>query len=131
MVNEVSDLCQDPTGPVWRDTQNPGLLRDWGEGGGGALRPGAFSTLMPAVISKVLHVFLLMLHIFVWACSGRGLFIPSYPIVGVSDSMAHLTCNFCKCLNQSVLARALFPSVSHGRLLLGGCIPPILLLTGF
>lgn len=30
MVNEVSDLCQDPTGPAWRDAQNRGLLRDRG-----------------------------------------------------------------------------------------------------
>lgn len=72
MVNEVSDLCQDPTGPAWRDTQNHGLLRD----GGGSLGPGAFSTLMPAVISKVLHVFLLMLHICVCSCSGKRLFLP-------------------------------------------------------
>lgn len=30
MVNEVSDLCQAPTGPAWRDAQNRGLLRDRG-----------------------------------------------------------------------------------------------------
>lgn len=92
MVNEVSDLCQDPTGPVWRDTQNHGLLRDRG----GTFEARSLFHLHACCDIQTASCFLANAPHFCLGLQWEALICPILPYFrcrDVSDSMAHLKCN--------------------------------------